>query len=129
MADGKLAQQSVNLGAARGDIAIDHLEHGHDVLLDRHAAKDRGFLWQIADTAARPIIHRLLGDIGAIQINGSGIGTHQAGDHIETGGLAGAIGPQKTDRFAPTHADRDVLHRGHAFSQPGWEHAVELREG
>ena len=39
---------------------FDDLEHRADILLDGEAAKDRGFLRQIADAEPRALIHRQL---------------------------------------------------------------------
>ena len=89
---------------------LDHLEHGADILLDGEAAKDRGFLRQIADAEPRALIHRQLGDVVAIEFDGAAIGLDQAGDHVEHRGLAGAVRAQQTDRLAAADIDADAAH-------------------
>ncbi len=87
---------------------VDHFQDGHDIVFDRHAAEDRCFLRQIADAAARALEHRLVGDFVAVEVDGAGIGLDQAGDDVEAGGLAGAVGAQQADRLAPLHADGNI---------------------
>ena len=92
---------------ARG---LDDLEHGADVLLDGEAAKDRGFLRQIADAEPRALIHRQLGDVVAVELDGAAIRLDQAGDHVEHRGLAGAVRAEQADRFAAADIDADAAH-------------------
>ncbi len=91
-------------------VGLDHFEHGADVLLDREAAEDRGFLRQIADAEARALIHRQLGDVVAVELDGAAIGLDQAGDHVEHRGLAGAVRAEQADRLAAAHIDADAAH-------------------
>ena len=108
---------------ARG---LDHFEHGADVLLDGEAAKDRGFLRQIADAEPRALIHRQLGDVVAVELDRAAIGLDQAGDHVEHGGLAGAVRAEQADRFAAAHIDADAAH--HLAAAETLFHAMHSQE-
>src|SRR3546814_3502189 len=68
-----------------------------DILRDRHAAKDRGFLRQIAKAKDRAAIHRQRGDVGAVEPDAPGVGLYRPPDRIEAGRLARAVRPQEPD--------------------------------
>src|SRR6185437_15161344 len=76
------------------------------------AAKHAGFLRQVADAEPRPPMHRQGGDVGAVEADRAGVGPHQADDHVEGRGLAGAVRPEQPDRLAASQPDRDVPHHG-----------------
>src|SRR5690606_84327 len=95
-------------------------EHGADVALDRQAAEDRRLLGQVADPQTGAPIHRQVGDVHAIQTDRAVIGLEQPGDHIEAGGLAGAVGPEQSHRLAAPHLQVDV-----AQDQPRLEALAE----
>jgi len=40
------------------------------------------------------------------------VGRHQADDHVEAGGLAGAIGAEQPDHFTAMDLHRHVVHDG-----------------
>ena len=83
--------------------------------LDGHAAEDRGFLRQVADAHAGALVHRLGGDVLAVEDDRAVVGRDQAGDHVEAGGLAGAVGAQQARHLAAAQAQGDVLdHRAAA---------------
>jgi hypothetical protein len=86
------------------------LDHRQHVLLHRHAAEDRGFLRQIAQAGAGALVHRQGGDVLAIEVDRAVVGRDQAGDHVETGGLAGAVGAQQAGHLAAAQGETDVPH-------------------
>jgi hypothetical protein len=108
-------EQGIEFRLALGAVGFDHLQHGADVLLHRQAAEDRGLLRQIADAKPRPPVHRHVGDVVAVDLDGALIGPHQTGDHVEDGGLAGAVGAEKPDRLAARHGEAGVPHH-HALA-------------
>ena len=108
MADVELLEQRVEAALALLAALLDHLQHGADVLLDRQAAEDRGFLRQIADAEPRAPVHRHRGDVEAVDLDRALVDRHQAGDHVETGRLAGAVGAEQADGLAGAHAERDA---------------------
>ena len=81
-------------------LGLDQLQHRHDVLLDRQAAEDRGFLRQVADAEAGAAVHGQPRHVAAVEGDAAGVGGDQAGDHVEHGGLAGAVGTEQADRLA-----------------------------
>ena len=92
--DAELFEQGIELQLALGLVGLDRLEHGENVLLDGEPAKDGGLLRQIADAEPRAAIHRQLGHVAAVDADRAFVGGDQPGDHVEHGGLAGAVRPQ-----------------------------------
>ncbi len=89
---------------------LDHLEHGADVVLHGQAAEDRGLLRQVADAEPRAAVHRHGGDVEAVDLDRPLVDRHEAGDHVEAGRLAGAVGAEQADRLAGAHAERHAAH-------------------
>ena len=54
-------------------------------------------------------MHRLRGQVFAIQQDLAAIGGDQADDHIERGRFAGAIGPEQADDLAAFYLERQLL--------------------
>src|SRR3546814_9761927 len=79
-----IAKQLVQPFLSFDGILLGDFEDGHDVLLDRHAAKDRGFLRQIAKPPNGAAIHRQIGDVGPIKEYPAVIRLHQPHHRIET---------------------------------------------
>ena len=105
---------------------LHHFEHGADVVLDRQAAEDRGFLRQVADAEPRAAIHRHGGDVEAVDLDRALVDRHEAGDHVEAGRLAGAVRPEQADGLAGAHAERhavDDLAALVALGQAAWRSA------
>ena len=93
---------------ALGLVGHGKFEHAKDVLLDRHPAKDRGFLRQIAEAEDRAAIHRQSGDIVAVEHDAARIGLHQSHYRIEAGRLARAVRAEQPDHFALADRERNV---------------------
>src|SRR5690606_4887892 len=55
---------------------------------------------QVAHAQAGPPVHRFAGDVAAVEHDAAGVGRHQADDHVETGGLAGAVRAEQADDLA-----------------------------
>ena len=66
-------------------------QNRHDILFDRHFAKDRFFLRQITHAQAGPFVHRVVRHVGVAKNHPPAIWSHQANDHIKTRGLPRAI--------------------------------------
>jgi hypothetical protein len=61
-----------------------------------------------------------MGDILPVEQYGALVRSHQAGDHIEDRGLAGAVGAEQADRLAALQIQADILHhlaRAIAFAE------------
>src|SRR5688572_18173412 len=91
------------------------LENRLDVLFDRELAKYRVFLRQIGNAEPRAAVHRIVGEVPAVQVDRPCVGGHQADDHVEARGLARTVGPQQPDHFSARHIERYVLHDGTRF--------------
>ena len=46
----------------------------------------------------------------AVELDAPGVRLDQPGDHVEHGGLAGAVGAEQADRLAAPHIDADAAH-------------------
>ena len=116
------ASNSSTIASSRARIGLDQFGGGADILFGGEAAEDRGFLRQIADAQPGAAVHRKAGDVMAVHLDGAGIGRDQAGDHVEAGGLAGAVGTQQAHHFAAVHRQADRAHHGalvEAFADAG----------
>ncbi len=71
------------------------LKNRTNVLLHIELAKNRRFLRQVAQTHARPHVHGLAVDRGAIEVDGATVATHQAHQHVKRRGFARTIGAQQ----------------------------------
>ena len=94
------------LGRASG------LEDGKDVFLYGELAEDRLLLGKVTHAMARTLIHGHLSDILIAEKDLTAIRTHQPDDHVESGGLAGAVGSEKTDNLAFFDIDIHPIHNG-----------------
>src|SRR3546814_614231 len=70
----------------------------------------RRFLRQVAHAQARAGVHRLGGDVAAVEHDLALVGRDQADDHVEAGGLAGAVGAEQADDFARVQGQAEVAH-------------------
>ena len=91
-------------------VGLGDLQHGADIVLDAQAAKDRGFLRQIADAEPGAAIHRQARDVIAVEFDHALVGFDQPGDHVEDRGLAGAVRAEQADGLAAPDIEAHVLH-------------------
>ena len=98
----------------------ERLENGRDVLFDGEATKDGGLLRQVPDALSRPHVHRVVGDVFAVEHHAPGVGADQTDDHGKGRGLARSVGAEQADDLARRHVDVHALDDGAA--------AVSLRE-
>ena len=90
-------------------------DEGHlDVLADGHAGEARGDLEGAADAAAPDGAGRQAGDGPASQGHGPGVRPELAADHVEAGGLAGAVGADEGEHLAGCDGEGDGLDGGDA---------------
>src|SRR5690606_29162190 len=106
------------------------LEHQADAVGHAQLAEHRRLLRQVADAALGADVHGLGGDVGAVEDDAPGVRRHQPDDHVEAGGLAGAVRAEQADDFAGVQAQAEVAHhlaRAVALAQPfGDEHLVAV---
>src|SRR5438067_5004172 len=103
------------LGEARLDLLAREalqLEDRLHVLLHRQAAEHRVLLRQVGDAQARAPVDRQVRELGLVEVDVAGVDRNQPDDHVEAGGLAGAVRPEQADGFAAVDLERDVLHHG-----------------
>ena len=84
------------------------LEDGQDVLLDGQPAEDRRLLRQVADALPGPDVHRVVGDVDAVELDAARVGRRQADGHVEGRRLAGAVGPEQPDDLARRDLEADA---------------------
>ena len=104
----ELGQQLLEPGAARGAVGLGDLEDGEDVLLDRQAAEDRHLLRQVAEAEPGAAVHGQRGDVEAVDHHLPALGRDEAGDGVEAGGLAAAVGAEQRHHLAGGEVHRDV---------------------
>src|SRR5690606_30935855 len=110
MVDMEFTQQRIQLALAALLVEVlARLQDGHDVVRHAELAEDRGLLRQIADAAPCPPVHGQMGDILAVDHDVAAVGPHQTDVHVETGGLAGAVGAEEPDHLAAVALQRDIL--------------------
>ena len=106
----ELLQQGVQVGLALLLVRLDHFEHRADIVLDIEPAKNRRLLRKVPDAEARPLVHRQSGHVVPVELDAPSIGGDEPGDHVEYGGLAGAVRSEQADRFAAAQIEANPLH-------------------
>src|SRR5204863_9477932 len=76
------------------------------------SAEHRIFLSHVRDPLARAALDRQMGELFAVEVDRARVHRHQPDDHVEAGGLAGAVGAEQPDHLAARHLERDILHDG-----------------
>src|SRR5690606_22545193 len=71
-------------------------------------AEYRRLLRQVAYAEPRAAIHRLAGAVAPVEHDAAVVGRHQADDHVEAGGLAGAVGAEQADNLAGVQRQPEV---------------------
>src|SRR5690554_156804 len=105
MGDVKFLQQAFQLIIALSLVEIlAQLEDGHDVVAHTQLAKNRGFLWQVTESGSGAAMHGNMADVLAVDTDAAMIGTYQADNHVETGGLASSVGAEQTHHLATPNA-------------------------
>ena len=99
----------VRLAVSPSQVAS-HLEDGLNVLGDRHAAKNRGFLRQIPEAEAGTAMNRKACNIAAVQLDRAAIAADQSDDHIERSRLSGSVRAEKADDVTAFYAERESFY-------------------
>src|SRR6476660_6294529 len=92
-------EQRGEVGVAPAAIGLHHFEHRANIVLDVETAKDRRLLRQIADSQARPLVHRKIRDVMAAELDFAAFSLSQPGNHIAASGLARPVRSQQADRL------------------------------
>ncbi|MEY4138798.1 MAG: hypothetical protein RLZZ371_980 [Pseudomonadota bacterium] len=84
-------------------------QHGAHIVCHVEFAENGRLLWQITQAQARAPVDRHVFDRFTVNRDVARAGAHQSDNHVERGGLAGAVGSEQTHHFALAHGQRDVL--------------------
>src|SRR5258706_3524261 len=95
-------------GVAQHDADADH-----HVLEDAERAVELRDLERAADAEARDVARRQLGNVASLVADGAAIGLEVAGDHVDEGGLAGAVGADQAHHRILLDGRADLGRRGH----------------
>ncbi len=92
-----------------------HLQHAPDVVLDAQVSEYRGLLRQVSHPHLGAAVYRQVGELGdfavvVFQKYSASVGLDEPDDHIETGGLSGAVRAQKPDDLPLIDLDGDVVY-------------------
>ncbi|VTQ59446.1 Uncharacterised protein [Stenotrophomonas maltophilia] len=110
MAQLQFVEQAVQFAFAALRIEVlAQFQHQADVVGHGQLAEHRGFLRQIAHALLGAGIHRIAGDVFAIEHDAASVSRNQADDHVEAGGLAGAVGAEQADHFTGVEGQPEVL--------------------
>ena len=102
--DAELLQQAAaDFRARGGGMPARCFKHRQDVLFRGEPAEHRMFLGKIADPSARPLVHGQPGNVFLVKKNAAPGLPHQADNHVEAGGLAGAVRPEKAHHLVVRH--------------------------
>lgn len=66
-------------------------------------------LGQVADTHARPLIHRFVRDIAVVESDFAAVWLYQTDNHVEGGGFAGTVETKQPDDFALFYVQRYIV--------------------
>ena len=95
------------------------LEDRLHVVHDRHATEDRRFLRQVADALARAHVHRIIGEVHAVERDAPRVRRGETDRHVNGGGLAGAVGAELADDFSRIHREAHASNDGAATVRLG----------
>ncbi len=110
MAQLQFVEQAVQFALAAGRVQVlAQFQHQADVVGHGKLAEHRRFLRQVAHPLLGAGVHRVAGDVLAVEHDAAGIGGHQTDDHVETGGLAGTVGAEQADHFTRIEGQPEVL--------------------
>ena len=85
------------------------LQDGQDVLLDGELAEDGRFLGQVTHAQAGALVHRQARDVARLEPDRALIRPDDPDDHVEGGGLAGAVRAEQADDLPGLNGDGDAV--------------------
>jgi hypothetical protein len=99
------------LAPAEPPSAVRGLPGGEEVLLDGHPPEQLKPLERPGDSSACATMGRPSADVGPVERHAAVEGWHEAGQHVEHRGLAGAIRADQAGDAARLHPDVDAVER------------------
>ena len=123
-----LRQSPVDEGRQHAGAHV-HVPAQHDVVEHGHAGEQRDVLERARDAECGDLRRARMGDVAAFEGDGAAGRAVEARDHVEQGGLAGAIRTDDRHDLAATDGHRHVLNRAHAaevsWIRRRWRAAVD----
>jgi hypothetical protein len=86
-----------------------HVPAEHEIVLHTERPEHLPALGRLADAALHPLIGRRVGDVGAGRLDPAPGAGHDARDHAQQGGLAGAVRADERDELALPQAERHAV--------------------
>ena len=80
-------------------------QNRHDVLFDRHLAKNRFLLRQITHPEPRTLVHRIIGHVRARKHHPAAVRPNESDDHVKGRRLASAVWSEQTDNLSGACVD------------------------
>ena len=102
----ELGEERLGLPLALGVAHPERLEDAGEVLANGEPPEDRRLLRQVADAEPRAPVHGLAGELVIPERHPAAVGRHEPDDHVERGGLAGAVRPEEADHLARLDVER-----------------------
>jgi len=84
-------------------------EYRQQVIPYREAPEDGGFLRQVSDPFASPLMHREPADVLTIEKDSALVTADEAADHVEAGGFPGSVWAKQANDFAAADSDIDII--------------------
>src|SRR5579859_674377 len=111
VADAQLLEQLLEALLAGRPLEVRaRLEDGEHVVLDRELAEDGCLLRQVAESQLRAPVHRQQCDVRIAEVDAAGVAGNEADDHVEGGGLAGAVRSEQPHHLAALELERQIAH-------------------
>src|SRR5512139_3813651 len=105
MRDPQLMQKAVSPFLALKRRQIHGLQDSHEVLRNTEFPENRWFLRKIANSIPRPLVHRHLGDVCAVEKHPALIRLYKPDDHVEGRGLSRPVRTKQADNFSILNLD------------------------
>ena len=97
------------LAAHRGVQAAAKLKDREQVPFHRELSKDGRFLWQIAEPESRAHMHRAVGEIDVVEVDGPVVGGNEADQHVEARGFSRPVRTEETHYLSALHIEAHIL--------------------
>ena len=108
-AEADVIDHLARLVAGGGGAGIAQEGADHHVVQHRHGLERQRHLEGAGDAEARALLRRQAGDVPALEMHGAGGRTEIAGQAVEEGRLAGAVGPDQPEHLALLDGDGGVV--------------------
>jgi len=100
------------ISALLTDITVkvrDRFEYRQQVVPYRETPENGGFLRQVSDPFASPLMHREPADVLTIEQDSALVAADEAANHVEAGGFPGSVWTKQANDFAAADSDIDII--------------------